>query len=84
MRALVSICDIGVSSQRPNQPRTILAGPLSKNRDVLDVANQIVVLPSSTVSGQVAGQVAMMDGGMKGTLVILLWSSHTWLLFTNA
>ena len=75
MHALVSICDIGVSSQRPDQPQTILAGPLSKNHDVLDVANQIVVLPSSTVSRQVTGQVAMMDGGMKGT---------SWLLFTNA
>lgn len=35
----------------------------------LDVANQIVVLSSSTVSGHVTGQVVMVEGGMEGRLL---------------
>jgi enoyl-[acyl-carrier-protein] reductase (NADH) len=43
--------------------------PLKKVATSLDVANQIVVLSSSTVSGHVTGQVVMIDGGMEGTLL---------------
>ena len=34
-----------------------------------DVAHQIVILSSNTVSGHVTGQVAMVDGGMEGRLL---------------
>ncbi|KAL4256391.1 NAD(P)-binding domain superfamily protein [Pleurotus pulmonarius] len=37
--------------------------------DVSDVANQIVVLSSPTLSGHVSGHVLMVDGGMEGKLV---------------
>ncbi len=36
-----------------------------------DVANQIVVLSSSTVSGHVSGHVLMVHGGMEGRLLNL-------------
>ncbi len=34
-----------------------------------DVAHQIVVLSSSTVSGHVSGHVLMVEGGMEGRLL---------------
>ena len=34
-----------------------------------DIANQITVLASSTVSGHVTGQVIMVEGGMEGRLL---------------
>ena len=34
-----------------------------------DVANQIVLLASSKVSGHVTGQVLMIEGGMEGRLL---------------
>ena len=43
--------------------------PLKKVATPLDVANQIVVLSSSTVSGHVTGQVVMVEGGMEGRLL---------------
>lgn len=42
--------------------------PLKKVATALDIANQIVVLSSSLVSGHVTGQVVMADGGMEGRL----------------
>jgi len=49
--------------------RSLATTPLKKVATSLDVANQIVVLSSSTVSGHVTGQVVMIDGGMEGTLL---------------
>lgn len=43
--------------------------PLKKIAMPLDIANQIVVLSSSTVSGHVTGQVLMVEGGMEGRLL---------------
>jgi NAD(P)-dependent dehydrogenase (short-subunit alcohol dehydrogenase family) len=46
-------------------PRT----PLKKIATPLEVANQIAVLASSTVSSHVTGQVVMVEGGMEGRLL---------------
>jgi hypothetical protein len=35
----------------------------------MDIATQIVVLASSTLSGHVTGQVVMVGGGMEGRLL---------------
>ncbi|KAF9221836.1 NAD dependent epimerase/dehydratase [Gyrodon lividus] len=43
--------------------------PLKKIATPLDIANQIVVLSSSVVSGHVTGQVLMVEGGMEGRLL---------------
>lgn len=43
--------------------------PLKKVAIPDDIANQIVVLASSTVSGHVTGQVIMVEGGMEGRLL---------------
>ncbi|KAF9235902.1 NAD(P)-binding protein [Melanogaster broomeanus] len=43
--------------------------PLKKIAMPLDIATQIVVLSSSTVSGHVTGQVLMVEGGMEGQLL---------------
>ncbi|KAI0751990.1 NAD(P)-binding protein [Fomes fomentarius] len=43
--------------------------PLRKVATPEDVANQIVVLSSSTVSGHVSGHVLMVEGGMEGRLL---------------
>ena len=34
-----------------------------------DIANQILVLSSSVLSGHVTGQVVMVEGGMEGRLL---------------
>lgn len=34
-----------------------------------DIANQIVVLSSNTISGHITGQVVMVEGGMEGRLL---------------
>jgi len=46
-------------------PRT----PLKKIAEPSDVARQIVILASSSVSGHVSGQVLMVEGGMEGRLL---------------
>lgn len=43
--------------------------PLKKVAAPLEVANQILVLASSTISSHVTGQVLMVDGGMEGRLL---------------
>ena len=43
--------------------------PLKKVAIPLDVANQILVLASSTVSGHVTGQIVAIAGGMEGRLL---------------
>ena len=43
--------------------------PLKKVATPEDIASQIVVLSSSTVSGHVTGQVIMVEGGMEGRLL---------------
>ena len=43
--------------------------PLKKVAAPEDVANQIVILSSSTVSGHVSGHVLMVEGGMEGRLL---------------
>jgi len=54
----------------PESVRRILATtPLKKVAMPMDVATQIVVLASSTLSGHVSGQVVMVEGGMEGRLL---------------
>ena len=43
--------------------------PLKKVAEPSDVANQIVLLSSSRVSGHITGQVLMVEGGMEGRLI---------------
>lgn len=43
--------------------------PLKKVAEPEDIANQIVLLASSKVSGHVTGQVLMIEGGMEGRLL---------------
>ncbi|KAL4065631.1 hypothetical protein V8B97DRAFT_1983104 [Scleroderma yunnanense] len=58
------------SIRDPQKIYTALATtPLKKVATPLDVANQIVVMASSTVSGHVSGQVLMIEGGMEGRLL---------------
>ncbi|KAH7924405.1 NAD(P)-binding protein [Leucogyrophana mollusca] len=49
--------------------RALATTPLKKVASPLDIANQIAVLSSSTVSGHVTGQVLMVEGGMEGRLL---------------
>ncbi|KIJ64282.1 hypothetical protein HYDPIDRAFT_112267 [Hydnomerulius pinastri MD-312] len=49
--------------------RALATTPLKKVATPLDIANQIVVLSSSSVSGHVTGQVLMVEGGMEGRLL---------------
>ncbi|MBI5733602.1 MAG: SDR family NAD(P)-dependent oxidoreductase [Candidatus Kerfeldbacteria bacterium] len=46
--------------------RALLTRPLLKIAEASDIANQIVILSSSVVSGQVTGRVAVTAGGMEG------------------
>lgn len=43
--------------------------PLKKIADARDVATQVVVLASPTLSGHVTGQTLMVEGGMEGRLL---------------
>lgn len=43
--------------------------PLKKVAESRDVANQIMVLSSSVLSGHITGQVVMVEGGMEGRLL---------------
>lgn len=43
--------------------------PMKKFAKPFDIATQIVVLSSATVSGHVTGQVIMVEGGMEGRLL---------------
>jgi NAD(P)-dependent dehydrogenase (short-subunit alcohol dehydrogenase family) len=43
--------------------------PLKKVATPLEIANQILVLASPTVSSHVTGQVVMVEGGMEGRLL---------------
>lgn len=49
--------------------RALATTPLKKVAMPIDVATQIVVLASSTLSGHVTGQVVMVEGGMEGRLL---------------
>ncbi|KAG1750356.1 NAD(P)-binding protein [Suillus paluster] len=49
--------------------RILATSPLKKVAMPMDVATQIVVLASSTLSGHVTGQVVMVEGGMEGRLL---------------
>ncbi|KAG1762838.1 NAD-P-binding protein [Suillus occidentalis] len=49
--------------------RVLATSPLKKVAMPIDVATQIVVLASSTLSGHVTGQVVMVEGGMEGRLL---------------
>ncbi|THH16241.1 hypothetical protein EW146_g4357 [Bondarzewia mesenterica] len=51
--------------------RALATTPLKKVAEPNDIANQIVLLASSTVSGHVTGQVLMIEGGMEGRLLNL-------------
>ena len=42
---------------------------LKKVAEARDVANQIVILASAKISGHVAGQVLMVEGGLEGRLL---------------
>jgi NAD(P)-dependent dehydrogenase (short-subunit alcohol dehydrogenase family) len=43
--------------------------PLKKIATPRDIANQIAILASSSVSGHVTGQVVMVEGGMEGRAI---------------
>ncbi|KAG1894586.1 NAD-P-binding protein [Suillus fuscotomentosus] len=49
--------------------RILATVPLEKVAMPMDIATQIVVLASSTLSGHVTGQVVMVEGGMEGRLL---------------
>ncbi|KAG2032406.1 NAD dependent epimerase/dehydratase [Suillus americanus] len=49
--------------------RALATCPLKKVAMPIDVATQIAVLASSTLSGHVTGQVVMVEGGMEGRLL---------------
>ncbi|KAG2144145.1 NAD-P-binding protein [Suillus bovinus] len=49
--------------------RVLATSPLKKVAMPIDIATQIVVLASSTLSGHVTGQVVMVEGGMEGRLL---------------
>ncbi|KAF8588100.1 NAD(P)-binding protein [Ramaria rubella] len=49
--------------------RSLATTPLKKFASAQDIANQIVVLASPSVSGHVTGQVIMVEGGMEGRLL---------------
>jgi len=43
--------------------------PMKKVATTKDIANQIVIISSATVSGHVTGQWLTVDGGMEGRLL---------------
>lgn len=47
----------------------VASTPLRKVATPEDIANQILVLSSSVLSGHVTGQVVMVEGGMEGRLL---------------
>lgn len=49
--------------------RILATIPLKKVAMPIDIATQIAVLASSTLSGHVTGQVVMVEGGMEGRLL---------------
>ncbi|KAF4588581.1 hypothetical protein EYR40_010134 [Pleurotus pulmonarius] len=49
--------------------RALATTPLKKVAEARDIANQIALISSPTVSGHVSGQVLMVDGGMEGRLL---------------
>ncbi|KAF9791875.1 NAD-P-binding protein [Thelephora terrestris] len=49
--------------------RALATTPLKKVATPLEIANQILVLASPTVSSHVTGQVVMVEGGMEGRLL---------------
>ncbi|KAJ7064949.1 NAD(P)-binding protein [Mycena amicta] len=49
--------------------RALATTPLKKFAEPWDVATQIVVLSSPSLSGHVSGQVVMVEGGMEGRLL---------------
>ncbi|KAF8888075.1 NAD(P)-binding protein [Infundibulicybe gibba] len=49
--------------------RALATTPLKKFAGPRDIANQIVLLASTKVSGHVTGQVVMVEGGMEGRLL---------------
>ncbi|KAF8958584.1 NAD(P)-binding protein [Flammula alnicola] len=58
------------SLKNPNVAYAALATtPLKKIAKPSDIATQIVMLSSNTVSGHVTGQVLMVEGGMEGRLL---------------
>lgn len=48
--------------------RALATTPLKKVADARDVANQIVLISSPSLSGHVSGQVLMVHGGMEGVI----------------
>ncbi|KAF9502062.1 NAD-P-binding protein [Pleurotus eryngii] len=49
--------------------RALATTPLKKVAEPRDIANQIALISSPTLSGHVSGQVLMVDGGMEGRLL---------------
>ncbi|KAI9432207.1 NAD-P-binding protein [Lactarius indigo] len=51
--------------------RSLATTPLRKVAEASDVANQIVLLASTKVSGHITGQVLMVEGGMEGRVLYM-------------
>ncbi|CAK5261922.1 unnamed protein product, partial [Mycena citricolor] len=49
--------------------RAVATTPLKKVAETWDIATQVVMLSSPSVSGHVTGQVVMVEGGMEGRLL---------------
>jgi enoyl-[acyl-carrier-protein] reductase (NADH) len=47
----------------------VTSTPLKKVATPQDVANQVLILSSNTISGHITGQVVMIEGGMEGRLL---------------
>jgi hypothetical protein len=46
-----------------------ISTPLKKVATTRDVASQVLILSSNTISGHITGQVVMVEGGMEGRLL---------------
>ena len=65
----LATCVISFFCLSRNGKQTHRSTPLKKVAEPTDIAQQIVILSSTKVSGHVSGQVLMIEGGMEGRLL---------------
>ena len=68
-RALATYAIVHLVYHSPSLTWCVLRTPLKKVAEARDIANQIALISSPTLSGHVSGQVLMVDGGMEGRLL---------------